>query len=113
MNDIFNTIPVPHYRVRFRDFAIDSRDARLERVSLQKKKRTPPNNHNHNKRHLSSVSQPICAKREKKKNELKKPHIIFDRAIPEFSGDDLEYLPVEPATFGHGRIGIPIGRDLA
>ena len=43
----------------------------------------------------------------------KKPHIILDRAIPEFSRDDLEYLPVEPATFGHGRIRIPIGRDLA
>lgn len=49
---------------------------------------------------------------KKGKRTNKKPHIILDRAIPEFSGDDLKYLPVEPATFGHRRIRIPIGRDL-
>jgi hypothetical protein len=61
----------------------------------------------------SPPSANISNKKKGKKNEEKKPHIILDRAIPEFSRDDLKYLPVEPATFGHGRIGIPIGRDLA
>jgi hypothetical protein len=40
MNDIFDAIPVPHDRVRLGDLAVDSSDARLERVSLQNT--TPP-----------------------------------------------------------------------
>lgn len=35
MNNIFHAIPVPHDRVRLSNLAIDSSDARLERVSLQ------------------------------------------------------------------------------
>jgi hypothetical protein len=34
MNNIFDAIPVPHDRVGLGDLAIDSSDARLERVSL-------------------------------------------------------------------------------
>ena len=103
MNDIFDAIPVPHYRVRLGDLAVDGSDPRLERVSLQK---TGPDN---TQRRLSSVNRHI----QHQKERIKKPHIILDRAIPEFGGDDLKYLPVKPATFGHGRIRIPIGRDLA
>ena len=40
-------------------------------------------------------------------------HIVLDRAVPELRGHDLQYLPVEPATFGHCRVGVPIWRDLA
>ena len=102
MNDIFYAIPVPHYRVRLGNLAVDGSDPRLKRVSLQKPDPTT-------QRHLSSVSRHI----EHQKERIKKPHIILDRAIPEFGGDDLKYLPVKPATFGHGRIRIPVGRDLA
>lgn len=56
------------------------------------------------------VQQKARTRNEKRKE---KPHIIFDRTIPEFGGDNLEYLPVEPAAFGHGRVRVPIGRDLA
>jgi hypothetical protein len=38
VNDIFDAIPVLHYRVMLGDLAIDSSDARLERVSLPKKR---------------------------------------------------------------------------
>jgi hypothetical protein len=50
MNDIFDAIPVLHYRVRLGDLAIDSSDARLECVSLQ---------HTQIQRHLYSVSRHI------------------------------------------------------
>lgn len=56
----------------------------------------------------------MVQQQKKNTNEKKNhTHIILDRAIPEFGGDDLEYLAVEPAAFGHGRVGIPVGRDLA
>ena len=41
------------------------------------------------------------------------PHIILDRAVAELGRDDLEYLSVQPATFGHRRVGVPVRRDLA
>ena len=42
MNNIFDAIPVLHYRVRLGDLAIDSSDARLECVSLQHSTNTTP-----------------------------------------------------------------------
>ena len=101
MNDIFDAIPVPPYRVRLGDLAVDSSDPRLERVSVQKPDPTT-------QRRLPPSADILNSKKANKK-----AHIILDRAIPEFSGDDHKYLPVELATFGHGRIRIPIGRDLA
>ena len=56
---------------------------------------------------LSSVSQHIQQKIRKKSP------IVLDRVIPEFCGGNLEYLPVDSVTFGHGRIRIPLRRDLA
>ena len=41
MNDIFDAIAVPHNSVRLGNLAVDGRNARLERVSLQREKNDP------------------------------------------------------------------------
>jgi hypothetical protein len=42
-----------------------------------------------------------------------KPHIVLNRAVSKFGRDDFKYFSVEPATFCHGRVWVPIRCDLA
>jgi hypothetical protein len=61
MYDILDSVPVAYDRVRFGNLAIDSRDARFERVSLQKKG-TP----------LSSASS--CSKKSERGSAQRENH---------------------------------------
>ena len=60
MNDILDAIPVPHDCIRLSDLAIDSSDARLERVSLQ---------NGHNNTTATLLRQSTYPKRKREKNE--------------------------------------------
>jgi hypothetical protein len=103
MDHIFDPVPVAHDRVGLGDLAVDSGHARLQRVSLRTRKNAQT--------HARKGAPPQLNVRLKKKR--KKTHIVLDRAVPELRGYDLQYLSVEPATFGHRRVGVPIWRDLA
>ena len=60
MYDILDAIPVPHDCVRLGDLAIDSSDARLERVSLQ---------NGHNNTTATLLRQSTYPTRKREKNE--------------------------------------------
>ena len=97
MDDVLDAV---HDGVRLCNLAVDSCHPRLKRIYMRGCTRT--------RAHAFSATLS-----NKSKTHGGNTHTILDRAVPKLGGDDLEYFPLQPATFGHCCIGIPIRRDLA
>src|SRR5712671_4834367 len=93
-------IDAVHDGVRLCNLAVDSCHPRLKRIYMRGCTRT--------RAHAFSATLS-----NKSKTHGGNTHTILDRAVPKLGGDDLEYFPLQPATFGHCCIGIPIRCDLA